>query len=170
MSTGPINIAKQMMRNTIAGSSTFQNLVGETTQADALNHVYEEVIPEKTNDYTRAELEALRPFAIVKTIPEDSYVIRRAARGTQNLFFDSGRMSVEIERDAPGDGVGADLVSFQTIVGNILVEMTNLAGQADYLDINEFFLTDYMIAHPDHIATQGDYQLAVIRVTWGVRS
>ena len=166
---GPISLAKQYLRNTIAGTATFQTATGTASEAAALAHVYDEEIPAKDGDYSAAELINLRPFAIVESLNENSFKMVRTSRGVGSNFRDSGSLAIYYEANVDDElSFNENKLAFINTIGALILDISDLAGQSGYLDINNLELKQFGFCHEDDIPKQGDHMMAMMMIDWGV--
>lgn len=120
--SGNLSLPLKYLRDTIAGSSTFQTWTSSANAAAALAHVY---ILVAASDYTN-------PCAVVEW---ESARWDLESRGTRNMFEQSGGLRI-IFQDAISESAESDAAyDFTNNVGAILADMMVLAGTAAYLDI-----------------------------------
>ncbi len=166
---GELSLAQDFLRTQLADCAEFRTLVGAANQAQALDDIYQDVLPDPADavEYTQAELIALRPYALIGMSNEDGLTLEHVSTGSSFDFSPSGTFEVWIVRDLPGaeDGTTADL-TWRNIVATIVTELAALAGQAGYLAFERIELVALHRNHPDLAQTQGDNQLAMLRVEW----
>ena len=167
---GELSKAQDNLRTQLADSSEFRTLVGAANQAQALDDIYQDVLPDPADgvEYTQAELIALRPYALIGMSDEDGFSFEHVSTGTSYDFTPRSTLELWIVRDLPSgeDGTTADL-TWRNIVLTIMEEIADLAGQAGYLAFTGIDLIALHRNHPDLEPTQGDNQLAMLRVVWG---
>lgn len=103
--TDAVLYAPQMLlAKTLADCSEFRNLVGASTHAAAMAHIWHERLPlpaDNADHYTLDEISGYRPFAVIFTSDLDGELSnRQAAPGT---WSDQGSLRIELEIDTPED-------------------------------------------------------------------
>jgi hypothetical protein len=170
---GSISLAQENLRVTLADSATFRALVGATTRSAAAARIHHEGLPDPGDgtEHTLAELEALRPLAIVFT--SESQGFRRRKLST-NAFRSSGRLRLRLCRscNAAGDaGPTTDATKeWKNIVGKVIDELCelSLSGNSDYLAFDEVAVEwGPFAAAPELAATQGMWQGVELSFGWG---
>jgi hypothetical protein len=174
---GAISLAQGFGRATLAASATFQTWVGAADATEALDSIYDDGLPVPANksSYTKAELQALRPFAMIWTDEADGFSMERTAVSGPSSLMDwqsSGRLELHLEMDVPAeladDPAGLDL-SFRNTIGQIFDEVAVLAGAGGMLAITSMavsfgpYRTD-----TDKVPQQGD--AIAIDLIWEWRS
>ncbi len=168
--TGSISKALANLANSIAGSSTFQGWVGAVTQAAALLSVHFETLTAPAADdglYTKAELEALRPYALITTAGHTSEVV---AGGGGSSYMRSGAMLVRFEQDIDPDDTEADGEVGRKLlntVGDIVADMETLSGTAGYLAFDGLDMAEgYQRTAQNELSHIGDAVLVELSVRW----
>jgi len=168
---GGMSLAQEYLRTALADCSTFQAWVGAADQAEALARIYHEALPAPANgnEYTLAELQAYRPFALIWTSEQNGYSKRRLAVGT---WAESGRIMIRLEEDVDPQIANdpAEVARrFRNTIGQIIDELCALTDPgAGYL----VFHTVTVEAGPirteeDEARTLGDAQAVELSVEYG---
>ena len=181
--SGPMSLAKQRLRVLLANSSTWQTWTGTANATAALETIYINALapPPNKNKYTLAQLEALRPFAIVETSESGGFKKDAIAGGIGFVFDESGQIVLSIEANtAEGDvdDPSEAMIKFENNLGNVISEMATLAGTTgtinvdsnpNYLNVNEISVEmGPMRSVEDVKNTEGDFHFAVAIIGWGV--
>ena len=170
---GPIMLAQEYLRTTLADSAAFRTFVGASgseAQTQALNRIHHEGLPlEKVGEtFTASELRALRPCAIVWI--DDGGAGYSTTALAAGVWSDRGSLHVELQWDVPdeirGDMDEADR-RFKSLVGQIIADIKVLAYAGGYLACEEISLVEGPVhIHPDDESSQGDYVWVRLHVTW----
>lgn len=125
--TGPIARPKQRLGILLAASETFQDVVGASSEAEALDHVYYNFV--RRTKLTPDEVIPQRPFAIISARDDDDWSL------DVNVLQAAGELTISFEfpPDVADDGVAIDspeaLDDFTEKVGHIILEMSQLSQQ-----------------------------------------
>lgn len=175
---GPIGLAMHNLRRLLAASDTWQEWTGadqsEDPAAAAQEHAYLVGLPapEDDVDYTRDELEKLRPYAFVDLVADDGGGRDFAAERVASMaFVTSGRLALYLCADVPDelahDFAGAKL-DFLNRVGAVVAEMLSQAGIDGHLAVQRIALTDGPArSAKEEQPTLGDFFVAVFEVQYG---
>ena len=171
--SGPIALAQEYLRLTVAACPTFQSWTGAPDAASAANRLYHEALPPPRDteaaEHTRSELETYRPFGLIWTAEQKGLVLAADAFGPAEYNFQaSGELRMLLEQDVPeeiaSDPAEIDL-RFKNVVGKIMAEMCALAGRPGYLALRRLEIeTGPYRFHPDLVEAQGDAQGIVLSV------
>jgi hypothetical protein len=169
---GPISLAEEYLKTQLANVAAFQTFVSAANAAAALLSIYNDALPAPAaanGVYTKAELVALHPYAVVETDPEGGYEMTFAAMGSGgHEYLDSGRIILRMVRIVPADTSIQDAErGWKNTVGQIMDGLFDLAGGAGYLAITGIALVGLHRFHPDDEVDMGDAQGATIAVDWG---
>jgi len=173
---GCISLAEEALRKTLAESATFQGLVGAADATEALDSIYVDGLPAPASGdvHTLAELESLRPYAVIFTAERNGLTRIAEAGGNQLYFNQSGKLSLRLIRDCP-DGYGdapssAANRTWRTLAGKIMDEVGELAAAAN--DADMLAITNIALVEgpswpsPNLAATQGLFQQIEFTVTY----
>lgn len=169
---GPIALAETYLANMLADSARFRTLTGTADRATALKRIHFGHLPTPNSggEYTRGEMEALRPFALVFTDDEDGYGGSLNAVSDHYDYTDRGAIMAFIEMDVPENiqnNPAEVRRRFNNDVGTIFSEMDQMAGQADYLAVlDRSMVMGPARSHEDDEVTRGDYVAALLRFTY----
>lgn len=169
---GSIMLAQEAARRTLAACASWQAAVGTDNAETAINRIYHDALPPAASgeEYTREELEGLRPFALVWTDSEGGFTKPAIGAGTGRAFGERGRIVIRIEAGIPEEiahNPAKIEIRFKNLIGCILDELGDLARRENFLDIESMTLTGPMRSDADAVETQGDFQLADISIDWG---
>ncbi|MFA7254130.1 MAG: hypothetical protein WC107_06285 [Patescibacteria group bacterium] len=177
MSAGAISLAEENFRTMLADSAKFRTLVGATAGTEAQKHaaalarIYREGLPPPTDkkEYTRTELEALRPCAIVFADEMDHITLER---DSSDGFAAAGSLTMMLFRTCPADQVlGNDRPSaaadqeWSDIVGVVQYELATLSNTAGYLSFHRIRAGTFNVPSGD-VPAQGVWQGALYRIQW----
>jgi hypothetical protein len=179
---GPISSIEDLLSTTLATCTEFQTLCGVTTVAAAQAKIHFDALPPPDNDadsYTKVELQALRPFAIINTEPQAGFRWFVSGKGTTWTFQQHGMVTVEIETNIDSGDLcdpAEYMRKFKNTIGQIVrSEDTNnpglveLAGVTNYLPINEVIFYGPFRGAEEERQAQGDYLAAVLDINWGFK-
>lgn len=181
---GPLIRAEYALAITLANCTEFQDITSSADETEALESIYFEKLPPPADlsEYTLAELEGYRPFALITPLTYDS---RRV--GSPGSWDDYGALMVQIERDVPEDLSNDDaaaMMDFKAILGRILryrYSDDSKRGLLDLFEVEEGSSPGYLLgahvtipAMPErsdykHRTKMGDYIVGGFIVEWGVR-
>jgi hypothetical protein len=173
--TGP-SLAEDYLAQSLANSAQWQTDTDSADAAEALTHIYFTSLPpsDDGDTFSREELDELRPFAIISTVPmRGGYSWRRIGA---EAWDDSGQLMLTFEYNVPdsmADDNQAIVRWFENRWGKVLrgssgASLTELAHQGGYLAINQIDLDLQGRANEKFYETQGDFMLASFTVSWGV--
>lgn len=168
--SGPISLAQNYLRLTIADSAEFKTWIGDaTTQAQALARIHDDGLPppDRGGEYDLAELKKARPYVIVST---DGFGWKKTAMSTAAEFANNGTLAVTFVQDvdeAIKKNHGEIGRRFQNSIGTIISEMLALAGTAGYLNITEVDISEgWTRTHPSLHEDEGDVVSIDVEFTW----
>lgn len=141
--SGSLSLPLDYLRNTVAGSSTFQTWTSSISQAAAKAHVH--VIADETMS---------RPLAWVEWAPG-----WKAERIGTSAFWANGELRLVFQADVSGEStLDAQAEELVNNVGAIVSEMLDLAGEATYLDIVGISLIEGpYLPEEDEAKSRGEY-------------
>jgi hypothetical protein len=180
---GQIQAAQDLLATTLADSATFRTFAnGAATRAAALARIHHDYIPDKENGvdaYTPEELSAIRPCALIFTVPDAGYHYDRDAAGTNN-WAARGELVCVLTRDHPVETVDgqerpvesstAD-VAMREIAGGIISDLVEMSedSSGDYLAATGFTCSGPYRTAPEDIDELGERQAFEIHIRWGNR-
>ena len=191
---GGIALAERRLATTLADCTEFRTLVGAEDAEEALARIYFTDIPrpaEGQTDYTREQLVALRPFAVIQTDLRRGYRFRNVAAYTN--FVDGGELRLLIEANldnllVDGEEAGAllgddaeALRRFGNVIGKILQRDADDAEEfrgvldlahspdGDYLAIESGHLDGPFRSDRKEATDEGDHLFAILHFDWGTR-
>lgn len=172
MAAGPISLAEDYLKATLAASATFRTLVEAEDAEAAEASIHNDALPAPAaadGVYTKTELEGYHPYALVDTDPDGGYQMVFSAVGAGGYEYgDSGKLILRLARLVPADtDVAAVERSWKNTIGQILTEMGDVAGTAGYLAITGMTLVSLDRFHPDNEPGMGDAQGATVAIDWG---
>lgn len=173
--SGPVSLAIENLRVILANCTAFQSWVGAGNAATALEHIFYEALPPPAEggEYSLAELQAYRPFALVGMEAEDGFYTRSDAQGAGFEWdLGGGRLSLWLEENVePSIALDAAEVSrrFCNTIGAIIDELCDLSGTATYLALHSVrVLMGPGRGDKAERATQGDYVAMRLGIEWGM--
>jgi len=164
--SGIISLPMKVLRDSLGDSAAFRTFAGAADQAAALAriHYFELTPPANGEVYTKVEIAALRPYAIVATQDRNGFSAELDGVSDHFEFADAGRLWLYLARSVAGDSPDLD---FCNHLGAIVEDLCELAGQAGYLAFNEIALeAGPFRGHHDLDPTEGEEQIAVFSVEY----
>lgn len=178
---GIISLAEKLLGDTIANSDEFLTFTGEATVNDAAGHIYYGALPAPANgaeEYTEAEWENYRPFALVYADQFQPLNMQRSASGA--YYTVGGLIIVEFEKLTPSGMTDQEVHRhWSNQVGKLIKQttepdpffgITDYADVADRLTINRLAVKAMYRAAPEEEQNRGDYLCAIIECEWGPTS
>lgn len=154
---GIFSLPLSYLRATIAGSSSFQTLVGALNAAAALSSIYYVSAPGGTSP----------PYAVVDWGRSARWTSGRD--GVRNWFDSEGELLVLL-RAAVSDGTdsaqGDDALAFMNTAGAIASELLELTGQPGYLDVTTLEHGQPERPTEDLARQVGDFHQILFTVRW----
>jgi len=159
-------------RKSVAASTTFQTWVGHAGEPDdAIDHVHRYNITAISGGgvYTKAELEALRPYCLIMISPEDGPDRNRV---TESQREDTGIIRVAFDWDVPALLASDEpeaFLQFMNAIGVILEEMQDLRTSnpnGDYLVMDKVKLLEYGRSTKEQRTQEGDFLRAICDLYW----
>ncbi len=170
---GPISLAQEALATSLSASTTFQTLVGAANAAAALAKIHhDEVVATAPagDEYTKAELQAIRPYALTASARQGTLRLQRRATGT---YSDAGKLHLVIVRDITAGELTAGsseiIRVWQNQIGQIMDEICAKSDDvaASYLIIKDALLVAHWRSHEDDVPKLGNYLVAEIDIIWG---
>jgi hypothetical protein len=192
--TGTIAVRKDVLRNTLAALTAFQQWqkTPETAWdlATAKTHIYFDDLPPPPNNaaaYTAAELAALRPFAVIY-LPEKG--IRWTADAGPRHCRPSGELVMYFEESIPAsllpDPVGSPsdpprtvedggeiIRRFENFIGRLVqsttaedVTFTTQRSEAGYTTWKQIEFAGPFRCPEDCVPSQGEHQWGLLNIHW----
>ena len=168
--SGILSLPMKYLRDSLADCAAFRTFAGAADQAAALAriHYFELTPPADVEAYTKAEITALRPYAIVATQDRNGFSAELDGASDHFEFADSGRLWLYVARTVAGD---QPELEFCNHLGAIVAGLCKLAGQAGYLALTEISLeAGPFRGHHDLDPTEGIEQIAVFSIDYGTES
>jgi len=168
---GCLALAKDTLKASLADCDSFRTWVGasgDNAQTQALNRIYKDDLPPPTNRniYTLAELNALRPFAIIYTA--DGF--RKDKDASPGEFWHTGSLAILLEQAIPErikNDPAAIADEFETIIGQIIDDLCALVDQAGYLSITAInYPEEWVRSDPDAEPDFGDAAMAMLTIEY----
>ncbi|MFA5911846.1 MAG: hypothetical protein WC815_23950 [Vicinamibacterales bacterium] len=179
---------QQLLAKTLADCSEFRNLVGATTHAAAFARIWHESLPPPAagaRNYSLAEMNAYRPYAIVFTRDPDGAATTRI--GSPGAWTDRGALWIRLVFDMPAgmdespvllDHLVKQLVgrlercpsdeTYATFKGLMdLAGTTNETDGYSYLAADSVVFKAWSLSNPADFPGQGDFIVATLEVAWG---
>ncbi len=171
---GPISLAEKHFALSLADSPAFRLFAAAGTQATALAKIHFDSLPipeASAPDYTRAQIEAQRPYALTYTAEEEGFRFIRDAAGADASYSSFGAIMFELVRNVTAAEAldPAELMRlFKNEIGTICQDVLALSGQATYLYVDQISLVDGPHqTHPDWVEAHGDSVGAQLMADYG---
>jgi hypothetical protein len=167
---GPISLAEEYLRTTLANVVAFRTWCGAADVAEALTHIHNDSLPAPAGEvYTAAEIAGYAPYAILHTDPTNGYRMTFSAVNSDGShdYVDEGQIQLWLEQVAPDQDVKTLERAWKDSLGQILDGLWALAGQAGYVAITSIDLDELARVHPDDEPGLGDLLCAKFTVAWG---
>jgi len=164
---GCLALAKDTLKASLADCDSFRTWVdasGGSAQDQALNRIHKDDLPPpgNSNAYTLAELQALRPFAIIYTAGGFRKEYDASPAGFENM----GTLAVLLEQDVPErikNDPAAIADEFETVIGQIMDNLCDLVDQAPYLSITAITMPEEWVrSDPKSEPDFGDAAMAML--------
>ena len=178
---GPISTIEDLAADTLAATTFFQSLTGTANATAAKARIYFDALPppgSNADTYTLAELQTLRPYAIINTEPQGGFRWHHDGAGVNWTFGQNGTVTIEIEADIASGDLGDPqeyMRLFKNTIGQIVRTddtgnpgLLELAGQVNYLPIREAMFYGPFRGAEEERKAQGDYLVAMIDLNWGL--
>ena len=163
------------LRTMVANSVEFQTWRGVELEPDpveaakAFIHLLETPAPADKQRYTKAELETLRPLALIGWPRGAGLNLRRVAGGLGLTFLESMPLYLAFEDTVDTSGPIEDtFFTFTNHVGKVIADMEKLAGTDDFLALSNLAVDDFWREDPDATTGSGDYWWIRFLVEWDV--
>lgn len=172
---GPISLALEALAVSVAASPAFQAWVGADDAPQARNRIHRESLPlpRRGQEYTAADLDRLRPFALTWMHPEGGFTaVADSVGGTGYDFDEGGVLALQLEGNIPKelrDNYPEVVLRFENFVGELLDDLKGFSGQGGgYLAFHRFrvVLGPY-ISDPEASAAQGHFVGMDCLLDWG---
>jgi hypothetical protein len=165
-----ISLAEQHVANMLADSAAFQAFANAADATAARSRIYFDALPPPEADngvYSKDELVAYRPFAIVFTAPANGY---KRTRGATGCYVESGQIGLHLEQNVP-EALANDLQQpmrqIKSTLGAIINDLEALAYGAGYLAVNVIDVLVVAREAEDAITQEGDNVFAMLNLVWG---
>ncbi len=168
---GGIALAEENLRLHLANCPRFRSWANAGTVQQAINRIHIDALPSPADDkanYSKEEMLALRPFALLATIPKEGYSRVRVATET---YIEIGELGIALEQNVPDDLAQAHANVeriFKNHLGVIINELLGLAYQGGFLAIDAITLHGPFRADPEVVQGEGDFQFAALQIKYGV--
>jgi len=181
---GPIAIAKERLKDSIANTTAFRTWDGNNWSVDqAKRRIYFDALPPPANNkqaHTLEELNNYRPFCLVYKPPDQGCLtLHHVANGGHNQFSPSGVLIARFERLVPSrmtNDPGEAGRTFENFIGQLLKSddsnnpgLVELAGLAGYLNIRKIEDEGPFRSETDDQPAIGDCQWYYLIIEWGAR-
>jgi len=170
---GPITLAEGYLAATFAACARFQTLMSAANAAAALARIYIDSLPQPAavngnvpDEYTRAQLETLRPFLLISQPPRKNY---RRSRVATDCYAESGILTAYLEVSvATGDreDLSTAFRKFKNHVGVILTQMDAFAYLPGYLAIDNCEVDGPFRCEDDEVNRSGDWMGIMLTLYW----
>jgi hypothetical protein len=176
---GPLATPKDLLRTSLANCTAFREWDGaDYTVDEAKSRIYFDALPPASGaEYTVAELDDLRPYAIVSL---DENGIEYEYEAAPNSYKMRGRLVVCLERKFPdvsgetNPNEAADR-QFENMVGPLIRTgnpsspgLLDLSGTAGYLFVRRVALHGPYRVEAKDVRQLGDYQRCFLFIEWGM--
>ncbi len=172
---GSLMLAQGNLRALLSNSATLQTWTSTANPTAALARIYHDGLPKPGSNaprHTLAELQALRPYAIIWTDTEKGYGRTQDGYGAgPHLGAESGRLMIELVQDVPlaiADDIAEADLQWKNTIGQILDDLVTLIATGTYLLVNSLSIDEgpyrYEAAKQSEM---GDAQGVEIGVGWG---
>lgn len=172
---GILSDAVDRARKMLAASSRWQTMADADDESQGFDRTYVDSIPDPADgrEYTVAELQQLRPFAIFHTLKAHSV---KRAEGSVAAWAFTGQVEIEIHQDLGGsdpiENLDEKMRRFENDVGVIWQELLTLAettSRSDLLAIQEIDMGEpYLTTLEKYVGAQGREVVAVLTLDWGI--
>ncbi len=173
--TGLLTLPLANLRTLLAASAAWQSWTGAGSPAAAAERIYLIGLFPLARSFTLAELQAMRPFAVVDLwTPPGGYGGEpwKSDRVAESAYQDAGKLTLDlVDEVAPEDAndIATAKLRFLNDCGSVLSDMQNLSGTDAYLTVHRFELFQGPVrCDPDVVAVQGDFYRAQFIVHWGI--
>jgi hypothetical protein len=179
---GCISKAEEKLRNMLAACAAFQAWIGAGVDPLTRIHLIELAVPvtddeEQDQNFSLAEIQARRPFAVLWTPSEQPFSIDIIA--SPNLPSQSGVLRVRLEESVPAElernypeayrrflNTVGQIIHSEDIIHPGLVELLGTCG-SDYLNFYKIDVLDHMRTSSDDAPTMGDAHKCELEIRWG---
>jgi hypothetical protein len=173
--SGPISVAQDTLGTTLAHAAAFQAWVEAEDADEAAERIYHFTLPDprsEDGEYTREELEAYRPYAVLFTAAREGFRYDLDAVGESGFEFKgSGRLEIRLVQNAPFGVTEPNAEAdrrFKNAVGDIIADLCGLAGNGGYLAFSSIRLQEGPYWPSSTLVhSQGLWQAAEIALDWG---
>lgn len=179
---GCISMAEERLRNMLAACATFQKWIGGGIDPLDRIHLHELVKPrlddeEPDGNYSLAELQSMRPYALLFTSPQNSFRISIVASpgspdpsGTLTLLF-WDNVESHLENDYPEayrrfmNNIGSIIHSYEDNNPGLVELLRRCEG--NYLNWTDIAVESYFRTGTDDQPTIGDAHCCELTIRWG---
>lgn len=161
-----IQDVQALLASTLADCPAFRTFVGAADAAAALLRIHHDAfpaIPSGDDRFSKAELEAIRPCAVLAT--SDGYVTEKDATG--DYWRPHGTLYCWLYRTTPSGTLSAVAVSFRETVGDLLEELQARSTLADFLASRKVTVNGPYRNDPLDRKSHGDEQVYELVIEWG---
>lgn len=177
---GPISLAQELLRTTLAACKYFQTFCGVSSSAAAAARIHHEGLPPPANHGDRYELDELaklRPYACIYTDEQAGFSMRHDSTGDHFYYRPSGVLIARFERSLPKD-VRNDFAEadrrLRNLAGQIMFTddasnpgLADLSGKAGYLAIEKMTFSGIFHTPEEELTGSGHSQAFYIDFEWG---
>ena len=158
-----------LLEQTLADSTAMRTFLGAANATEAKAKIFQDALPPPAaEEYTRAEMEALRPYVVLST--EDAFAKYRKVRIATGCWTSSGSIWAMVTRNVPeGETPEQAQQSFRTSIGSIIDELIVLGedGTGTHLHFREIESEGPWRVALDELEAKGDNDWCVLRFSWG---
>ena len=169
---GVLSLALVNFERMLSESSAFQGLVGAGDPTEALLSIHLDALETPGGGkFTRAEIEAARPFALLSLADEKTRsafaqdatmsgdAIAEAGEGAS--YERSYSVVMDLEQNAPsGESYRESALLWRNSVGGILGDFEAFSRRGGFFAIDSYRLLNWGRVHPDSVVGMGDFQRA----------
>jgi hypothetical protein len=175
--TGPLSLPLANLRTMVADCAAFQDWVEAANATEALDSIFLVGLPAPLNghEYTRAELEGLRPCCVIDFFDPSGRGMRQITQNSLAIatFAESGMLALDFLDDvAPADAQGGfedAKLRFMNNAGGVLEHLQELSGQGGYMHLHQVEIAlGPRRTSIEGQATRGDAWLLRLAITWGL--
>ena len=170
--SGYISKPVEAIRLALADAAALRAWLGVDNQADALDRIYLDALPQPPNGadvHSKQELQQYRPFLIVG-VPDNGLVVAKRAEAGSKHQTTGGVCHVYFERATPAtcENHSQATRTWSNIVGDVLFDMLEITGVYPYPEIGQANLIQAPFrSHWDDWDALGDYQGAEFALDFG---
>jgi hypothetical protein len=170
---GPLSLAAEYFRTALADSTAARTWLDADNQAEALARIHHHGLPGPANgrEYTLAELQTYRPYAVVFAAEQNGFRATLEAAGDGFEYQRAGRLVARLYQNCPDaltDEPSSDAnLQWSNTIGQIIEDLLASSGKAGYLAFTALAVTAGPFwNHPKAAPAQGVWQGVELAVDW----